>query len=136
MLRPSRFLRGTCQSHQPHTGRSVETLDPVLWLDYCAWRAPDPKRDGLILYRFGADFFYANAFRFADEVCCGDGATRPVLWSLSDLPRDRIPTPSRVEAGRRRPRFTHGLAIGWMSAAFHIQEPRAERWVCQARSIS
>jgi sulfate permease, SulP family len=36
---------------------------------------------GLILYRFGADLFYANAAHFADEVrALVDGAPGPVRW--------------------------------------------------------
>jgi MFS superfamily sulfate permease-like transporter len=36
---------------------------------------------GIILYRFGADLFYANASRFADEVRgLVDSAPHPVRW--------------------------------------------------------
>jgi sulfate permease, SulP family len=40
---------------------------------------------GLIIYRFGADLFYANADRFADEVrCLVDKAPAPVRWFVLD----------------------------------------------------
>ena len=41
---------------------------------------------GLIVYRFGADLFYANADRFADEVrALVDGAPTPVRWFVVDM---------------------------------------------------
>src|SRR6516165_7720083 len=40
---------------------------------------------GLIVYRFGADLFYANADRFADEVrALVDKAPTPVRWFILD----------------------------------------------------
>ena len=40
---------------------------------------------GLIVYRFGADLFYANADRFADEVrALVDGAAEPVRRFVVD----------------------------------------------------
>ena len=40
---------------------------------------------GLIVYRFGADLFYANADRFADEVRgLVAGAPEPVRWFIID----------------------------------------------------
>jgi sulfate permease, SulP family len=40
---------------------------------------------GLIVYRFGADLFYANADRFADEVrSLVAGAPEPVRWFVID----------------------------------------------------
>jgi MFS superfamily sulfate permease-like transporter len=40
---------------------------------------------GLILYRFGADLFYANADQFADETrALIDGAPDPVRWFIVD----------------------------------------------------
>jgi sulfate permease, SulP family len=39
----------------------------------------------LIVYRFGADLFYANADRFADEaLALIDGAPAPVRWFVVD----------------------------------------------------
>ena len=43
------------------------------------------NRAGLIVYRFGADLFYANADRFADEVrALVDRAPEPVRWFVMD----------------------------------------------------
>ena len=40
---------------------------------------------GLIIYRFGADLFYANADRFADEArALVAGAPTPVRWFIVD----------------------------------------------------
>lgn len=42
-------------------------------------------RPGLIIYRFGADLFYANESRFADEVrALVQGAPTPVRWFIVD----------------------------------------------------
>jgi MFS superfamily sulfate permease-like transporter len=42
-------------------------------------------RPGLIVYRFGADLFYANADRFADETrALIDAAPQPVKWFVVD----------------------------------------------------
>ena len=48
--------------------------------------APGLETDpGLIVYRFGADLFYANADRFADEVRgLVAGAPEPVRWFVVD----------------------------------------------------
>ena len=44
-----------------------------------------PTDPGLIVYRFGADLFYANADRFADEVRgLVAGAPEPVRWFIID----------------------------------------------------
>ena len=51
--------------------------------------APGLQTDpGLIVYRFGADLFYANADRFADEVrALVDRAPAPVRWFVVDAAR-------------------------------------------------
>ena len=73
------LLRHVRQSYWPHTG--VLQFDPAH-----GWAAepatPGQQTEpGLILYRFGADLFYANATRFADEVRgLVDGAPLPVRW--------------------------------------------------------
>ena len=48
--------------------------------------APGLETDpGIIVYRFGADLFYANADRFADEVrALIDSAPAPVRWFVVD----------------------------------------------------
>jgi sulfate permease, SulP family len=73
------LLRHVRQSYRPHT--AILQFDPAhAWLPVSA--APGHETEpGLILYRFGADLFYANATRFADEArALVEGAPHPVHW--------------------------------------------------------
>jgi MFS superfamily sulfate permease-like transporter len=73
------LLRHVRQSYRPHT--AILQSDPVHgWISVAA--APGHETEpGLILYRFGADLFYANATRFADEArALVEGAPHPVRW--------------------------------------------------------
>ncbi len=73
------LLRHVRQSYRPHT--AILQFDPVrAWISVSA--APGNETEpGLILYRFGADLFYANATRFADEArALVAGAPHPVRW--------------------------------------------------------
>ncbi len=73
------LLRHVRQSYLPHT--AVLQFDPAQgWTTVPATRGQQTE-PGLIIYRFGADLFYANATRFADEVrVLVDGAPDPVRW--------------------------------------------------------
>lgn len=73
------LLRHVRQSYRPHT--AVMQYDKEQgWIAAPATPGRE-TRPGLILYRFGADLFYANANRFADEiVSLLDGAPSPVRW--------------------------------------------------------
>lgn len=73
------LLRHVRQSYRPNT--AVLQFDPAHgWITL----PPVPGHQtepGLILYRFGADLFYANATRFADETrALVAGAPSPVRW--------------------------------------------------------
>ncbi|HEV2268882.1 MAG TPA: SulP family inorganic anion transporter [Steroidobacteraceae bacterium] len=73
------LLRHVRQSYRPHTG--VLQFDPARgWTTVPA--VPGQQTEpGVILYRFGADLFYANATRFADEArALVEGAGQPVRW--------------------------------------------------------
>ena len=73
------LLRHVRQSYRPHTG--VLRSDPVHgWILVSA--APGHETEpGIVLYRFGADLFYANATRFADEArALVEGAPHRVRW--------------------------------------------------------
>jgi SulP family sulfate permease len=73
------LLRHVGQSYRPHT--AVLQFDPVRgWATVPA--VPGLQTEpGVILYRFGADLFYANATRFADEArALVEGAPHPVRW--------------------------------------------------------
>jgi sulfate permease, SulP family len=73
------LLRHVRQSYRPNT--AVLQFDPVRgWTTQPAvpGRQTEP---GVILYRFGADLFYANATRFVDEArALVEGAPHPVRW--------------------------------------------------------
>jgi len=75
------LIRHVRNSYHPHTMVLVpgehERWEPA---------APGLETDpGLIVYRFGADLFYANADRFADEVrALVAGAPSPVRWFVVD----------------------------------------------------
>ncbi len=77
------LVRHVRHSYRPHT--MVLTPDPQGgWLTNPA-EPGQQTRPGLILYRFGADLFYANADRFADEArALIEGAPEPVTWFIID----------------------------------------------------
>ncbi len=73
------LLRHVRQSYRPHT--EVLQRDPTRgWVTVPA--TPGHQTEpGLVLYRFGANLFYANANHFADEAhALVDGAPDPVRW--------------------------------------------------------
>ncbi len=71
------LLRHVRQSYRPHT--AVLQFDPEHGWSNVPATPGQQTEPGLILYRFGADLFYANANRFADEVhALVDGAPCPV----------------------------------------------------------
>jgi MFS superfamily sulfate permease-like transporter len=73
------LLRHVRQSYRPHT--AVMRFDPVLAWAAVAALPGQESEPGFILYRFGADLFYANAPRFADEArALVAGAPHPVHW--------------------------------------------------------
>jgi sulfate permease, SulP family len=73
------LLRHVRQSYRPHT--AVLQFDPAHGWTTAPATPGHQTEPGLILYRFGADLFYANATRFADEArALVDGAPRPVHW--------------------------------------------------------
>lgn len=77
------LIRHVRHSYRPHT--MVLVPDPEGgWLTNPA--APGEQTEpGLILYRFGADLFYANADRFADETrALIESAPAPVKWFVVD----------------------------------------------------
>ncbi len=77
------LVRHVRHSYRPHT--MVLTPDPEGgWISNPAEPGAQ-TRPGLILYRFGADLFYANADRFADEArALVDHAPDPVEWFVVD----------------------------------------------------
>ena len=75
------LVRHVRHSYRPHTMVLVPGA-PERWKPAARGLTTDP---GLIVYRFGADLFYANADRFADEVRgLVAGAPEPVRWFVVD----------------------------------------------------
>lgn len=77
------LLRHVRHSYRPHT--MVLTTDKTgRWLPISATPGIETE-PGLIVYRFGADLFYANDNRFADEVrALIEHAPTPVRWFVVD----------------------------------------------------
>ena len=73
------LLRHVRHSYRPHT--AVLQFDQVHGWTIEPATPGHQTAPGLILYRFGADLFYANATHFADEARrLVDGAPSPVHW--------------------------------------------------------
>ncbi len=77
------LLRHVRHSYEPHTMVLVPDATGR-WIPVPA--APGRETEpGLIVYRFGADLFYANESRFADQVwALVEHAPTPVLWFVVD----------------------------------------------------
>ena len=77
------LLRHVRHSYLPHT--SVLRPDPLGGWDPAPSRPGVETWPGVVLYRFGADLFYANEKRFCDEVrALVGGAPTPVRWFVVD----------------------------------------------------
>lgn len=73
------LLRHVRQSYRPHT--AVLQFDSTHGWTASSATPGQQTEPGIIIYRFGADLFYANATRFADEVMAlVEGAPHPVRW--------------------------------------------------------
>ena len=77
------LLRHVGHSYRPHT--TVLVPDPTgRWMPSPAVPGCETE-PGLIVYRFGADLFYANEYRFADEVqALVERAPTAVQWFVVD----------------------------------------------------
>jgi high affinity sulfate transporter 1 len=77
------LFRHVNHSYRPHTMMFV-TDDQGQWLPVPT-KAGQVTEPGLIVYRFGADLFYANENRFSDEVrALIQSAPTPVRWFIVD----------------------------------------------------
>jgi MFS superfamily sulfate permease-like transporter len=76
------LLRHVRHSYRPHT--AVLVVDGGQWRPTSA--APGAlSGPGLVIFQFGADLFYANAGRFAEDVRgLVDGVATPVNWLVVD----------------------------------------------------
>ncbi len=81
------LLRHVRHSYSPHTTVLMPSSDPTaagIWVAVPAKPGVETA-PGLILYRFGADLFFANDGRFADEVrALVQNAPTPVRWFVVD----------------------------------------------------
>jgi sulfate permease, SulP family len=77
------LLRHVRHSYRPHTAMLVpDASDRWMPIPITPGKETEP---GLIVYRFGADLFYANYNRFGDEVLAlVDHAPTPVHWFVVD----------------------------------------------------
>ena len=75
---------------------------------------------GLIVFRFDAQLFYANASRFCDDLkALVEGAPEPVRWVLIDAaPLDDVDysAGSPAQGPRRLPRLARGIRVGLVRA--------------------
>ena len=77
------LFRIVSHSYRPHTGVLTPSADGT-------WNvipvAPGVvTKPGLVLYRFGANLFYANANRFAEELLCiARNSPSPIRWLIVD----------------------------------------------------
>ena len=77
------LIRHVRHSYRPHTMIVTEDAEGH-WVPTPAVPGAE-SRPGLIIYRFGADLFYANADRFADEArALIERAPKPVRWFIVD----------------------------------------------------
>jgi sulfate permease, SulP family len=77
------LLRVVHHSYHPHTG--VMVPNNIGTWDLIPVSPVAVTEPGLVIYRFGAELFYANANRFAEEVTCLVGGTpSPVRWLIAD----------------------------------------------------
>lgn len=73
------LLRHVRQSYRPHT--AVLLFSPAQGWTTVPATPGHQTEPGIIVYRFGADLFYANATRFTDEArSLLEGAPHPVRW--------------------------------------------------------
>jgi SulP family sulfate permease len=77
------LLRVVRHSYHPHSGVLVLDKNGLWQLNPIAKYAE--TEPGLVLYRFGAALFYANAGRFLEEIICAVGPKpTPVRWVVVD----------------------------------------------------
>jgi len=121
------LLRHVRQSYRPHT--AVMHFDPTQGWATLPATPGHQTEPGLIVYRFGADLFYANVTRFSDEAhALVDGAPHPVRWLVieADAITNLDYTAARVvlvlieDLARRKV----GIAFARVSASFRADMDR------------
>ncbi|MGC2499070.1 MAG: STAS domain-containing protein, partial [Acidobacteriaceae bacterium] len=120
------LLRIVSHSYRPHTGVVIGQTNGTSQTWHIVPSAPGVvTKPGLVLYRFGASLFYANATRFAEEILTLIGPPpTTVRWLIVDAEAitDIDYSASRVIAQLDKQLAEAGVALGfarmpWSAAA-------------------
>ena len=126
------LLRVVSHSYHPHTGVMVPNIIGP-W-DLIPVSTVSVTKPGLVIYRFGAELFYANANRFAEEVTCLVGGTpSPVRWLIADAEAiTRLDySASRVLAELLRSLKDRGVQFGLARAPWGLKSDLARHHVTE-----
>jgi high affinity sulfate transporter 1 len=126
------LLRVVSHSYHPHTGVMVPNIIGT-W-DLIHVSTVSVTKPGLVIYRFGAELFYANANRFAEEVTCLVGGTpSPVRWLIADAEAiTRLDySASRVLAELLRSLKDRGVQFGLARAPWGLKSDLARHHVTE-----
>ena len=116
------LLRVVHHSYHPSTG--VLVANPLGSWDLVPVTPNAMTQPGLVFYRFGAELFYANANRFAEEVTClGSGSPSSVRWLLVDAEAiGRMDySSSRVLAELIRDLTNRGIQFGFARVSWGLK---------------
>src|SRR5215471_158065 len=116
------LLRIVHHSYHPHTAVLVRDRDSE-------WRFPPAvpgsvSEPGLVIYRFGAPLFYANANRFSEEVSSLVGqAPAPIRWVVIDAgPITRIDyTAARIVRQLQEDLSRHDVRIAFAHVGVYLR---------------
>lgn len=133
------LLRIVHHSYHPRSGVMISESDGT-------WKLIPPTAGamtlpGLVLYRFGAALYYANASRFADEILAAVGPSpTPVRWLIVDA--EAITqvdySAARVIEDLKKNLTAAGVSFGFARLSFstradfdrhHLTEAIGERWI-------
>jgi high affinity sulfate transporter 1 len=126
------LLRVVSHSYHPHTG--VMVPNSIGTWDLIPVSTVSVTKPGLVIYRFGAELFYANANRFAEEVTCLVGGTpSPVRWLIADAEAiTRMDySASRVLAELLRSLKTRGVQFGLARVPWGLKSDLARHHVTE-----
>ena len=126
------LLRVVSHSYHPHTGVMVPNIIGT-W-DLIPVSTVSVTKPGLVIYRFGAELFYANANRFAEEVTCLVGGTpSAVRWLIADAEAiTRLDySASRVLAELLRSLKDRGVQFGLARAPWGLKSDLARHHVTE-----
>jgi sulfate permease, SulP family len=126
------LFRVVQHSYHPHTG--VMVPNSIGTWDLIPVSTVSVTEPGLVIYRFGAELFYANANRFAEEVTCLVGGTpSTVRWLIADAEAiTRMDySASRVLAELLRSLKTRGVQFGLARVPWGLKSDLARHHVTE-----